>query len=63
MVYGSDPFGIVQRKRVDYAMRVVLHYRVNGMVRDWVCAYERLDHIMEVCFEKGFEIVGIEELS
>lgn len=44
-------------------MKVVLHYRVNGMVRDWVCAYNRLDHIIQVCIEKGFEIIGIEELS
>ena len=44
-------------------MRVVLHYRVEGILRDWVCTYDRLDHIMNVCIEKGFEIVGVEELS
>ena len=44
-------------------MRVVLHYRVNGILRDWVCAYERLDHILTVCAEKGFDVVGVEELA
>ena len=63
MVYGSDSVGIGKRKGVAFAMKVVLHYRVNGVLRDWVCAYNRLDHIMEVCVEKGFEIVGVEELA
>ena len=63
MVYGSDTVGIDKRKGVAFAMKVVLHYRVNGVLRDWVCAYNRLDHIMEVCVEKGFEIVGVEELA
>ena len=44
-------------------MRVVLHYRVNGVLRDWVCVYDRLEHIMNVCREKGFEIVGVERLA
>jgi len=44
-------------------MRVVLHYRVNGVLRDWVCTYDRLNHILNVCVEKGFDIVGIEELA
>lgn len=43
-------------------MKIILHYRVDGALRDWVCAYDRLDHIIEVCKEKGFDIVGIEEL-
>jgi len=43
-------------------MSVVVHYRVNGMLRDWVCTYERLDHIIQVCEAKGFEIVGVEDL-
>lgn len=45
-----------------YCMSVVVHYRVNGMLRDWVCTYERLDHIIQVCEAKGFEIVGVEDL-
>jgi hypothetical protein len=43
-------------------MSVVVHYRANGMLRDWVCTYERLDHIIQVCEAKGFEIVGVEDL-
>ena len=45
-----------------YGMRVVVHYRVNGMLRDWVCDYDRLDHVINVCETKGFEIVGVEDL-
>ena len=45
------------------SLRIVIHYRVNGVLRDWVCTYERLNHIMNVCIEKGFDIVGIEELA
>jgi hypothetical protein len=44
-------------------MKVVLHYRVNGVLRDWVCSYERLDHILNVCAMKGFDVVGIEDLA
>ena len=44
-------------------MKVVLHYRVNGVLRDWVCLYDRLDHIIDVCLEKGFEVVGVGELA
>ena len=63
MVYGSDSVSVGQRKTVAFAMRVVLHYRVNGVLRDWVCTYDRLDHILNVCVEKGFDIVGVEELA
>ena len=63
MEHGLDSIDGNKREAVDMPMKVVLHYRVNGIVRDWVCAYERLDHIMEVCVEKGFEIVGIEDLA
>ena len=63
MEHGRYPSDDSKREAVDMPMRVVLHYRVNGVLRDWVCAYNRLDHIMEVCVEKGFEIVGIEDLA
>jgi len=62
-VYGCNPVDSIKRKDVDMQMRVVLHYRVEGILRDWVCTYDRLDHIMNVCVEKGFEIVGVEELT
>ena len=62
MEHGLDPSGGFKRKAVVKQMKIVLHYRVNGVVRDWVCSYDRLDHIMNVCVEKGFEVVGIEEL-
>lgn len=62
MEHGLNPNNGSKGEAVDMPMKVVLHYRVNGIVRDWVCAYERLDHIMEVCVEKGFEIIGVEEL-
>lgn len=44
-------------------MKVVLHYRANGVLRDWVCLYSRLDHVLNVCATKGFEVVGIEDLA
>jgi len=44
-------------------MKVVLHYRANGVLRDWVCMYDRLDHVLNVCATKGFEVVGIEDLA
>jgi hypothetical protein len=45
------------------SMRVVVHYRVGTVTRDWVCTYKRLDHIIAVCEEKGFEIIGVESLA
>ena len=44
-------------------MKVILHYRVNGVLRDWVCTYDRLSHILDVCVAKGFEVVGVEDLA
>jgi hypothetical protein len=44
-------------------MKVVLHYRVNGVLRDWVCMYDRLEHVLKVCAMKKFEVVGIEDLA
>jgi hypothetical protein len=61
--HGLDSGCSIKRKGIDFTMRVVLHYRVNGVVRDWVCSYDRLDHVMNVCVEKGFDIVGVEELA
>ena len=44
-------------------LKVVLHYRTkNGQTHDWVCDYGRLDHIIEVCYAKGLDIVGVEQL-
>jgi hypothetical protein len=62
-VYGSDSVSIGKRTGVANMMRVVLHYRVNGILRDWVCTYDRLDHIINVCIEKGFDIVGVFRLQ
>jgi hypothetical protein len=44
-------------------MRVVVHYRVGITMRDWVCEYSRLNHIIAVCEEKGFDIIGVESLA
>lgn len=63
MEYGCNPVSSGKGKVVVMPMRVVLHYRIEGVMRDWVCTYDRLDHIMNVCIEKGFEIVGVEELA
>lgn len=44
-------------------VKVIVHYRTEcGQTRDWVCDYDRLDHIIEVCYAKGIEIVGVEQL-
>lgn len=43
--------------------KVIVHYRTSdGETKDWVCEYERLDQILKVCEEKGFEIIGVEQL-
>lgn len=63
MEYGCNSVVGFKRKTVDMPMKVVLHYRVNGVLRDWVCSYERLNHIIKVCNMKGFDIVGIEDLA
>lgn len=44
-------------------MTVVVQYKVENEIRTWTCSYDRLDHIISACDEKGFEIVGVEELS
>lgn len=44
-------------------VRVIVHYRVNGVLRDWVTVQDRVNHIISVCLEKGFEVVGVESLS
>lgn len=44
-------------------MKVVVQYLVNGELRSQTCPYDRLDHIIYACEEKGFEIVGVEELA
>jgi len=61
--YGYYSYDAYERKGVVFAMRVVLHYRVDGVLRDWVCTYDRLNHILNVCIEKGFDVVGVEELA
>ncbi|MBL6775842.1 MAG: hypothetical protein ISQ26_10575 [Candidatus Puniceispirillum sp.] len=44
-------------------MKVVLTYRTpDGVTSDWVCDEERLNHIMKVCEEKGFEVIAVEYL-
>lgn len=44
-------------------VKVVLHYRTkDGQTLDWVCDYDRLDHIIEVCYAKNLDIVGVEQL-
>jgi hypothetical protein len=44
-------------------MKVVVHYRTKGgQTLDWVCDYDRLDHIIEVCYAKGLDVVGVEQL-
>ena len=63
MVLGSNPFDTCKGKGVVVAMKVVLHYRVNGVLRDWVCTYDRLNHILKVCAMKKFEVIGIEDLA
>lgn len=45
-----------------HSVKVIVHYRANGILRDWVCTYDRLDHILEVCEAKGFVVIGMEEL-
>ena len=63
MVHELHHVSKLKRERVVMPMKVVLHYRVNGVLRDWVCSYERLDHILNVCAMKGFDVVGIEDLA
>jgi len=48
--------------RLEEMVMVVLHYRANGALRDWVCSYDRLEHILEVCEAKGFDVIGWEDL-
>ena len=44
-------------------VKVVVHYRTpTGATRDWICDYDRLDHIIEVCYAKELEIIGVEQL-
>lgn len=44
-------------------VKVVVHYRTgHGQTHDWVCDYDRLDHIIEVCYAKGLEVIGVEQL-
>lgn len=43
--------------------KVIVHYRTkDGQTKDWVCEYVLLDHIIKVCEQKGFEIIGVEQL-
>jgi len=63
MVYGCYSTHHLKREAVSMPMKVVLHYRANGVLRDWVCMYDRLDHVLNVCATKGFEVVGIEDLA
>ena len=44
-------------------MRVVIQYLVEGELRSQTCDYDRLDHVIAVCEEKGFEVVDVENLS
>lgn len=44
-------------------VKVIVHYRTGqGQTHDWVCDYDRLDHIIEVCYAKGLEVIGVEQL-
>lgn len=46
-----------------HKVKVIVHYRTKeGNTCDWVCDYDRLDHIIEVCHAKGLDIVGVEQL-
>jgi hypothetical protein len=44
-------------------MKIVITYRTpDGTTSDWVCEENRLDHIMQVCEQKGFEVISVEYL-
>jgi hypothetical protein len=46
------------------ASNVIVRYRLpSGDTREWVVQYERLEHVLKVCEEKGFIVIGLEELS